>query len=215
MATVEALRDIIIVSINDDSYTDEQIDRFINQAIRKTSAMVLLPVLERSDAVTTVIATPYVDVPDDFGHNLFAAATTAGSVDVMASMRLLLDEYPLFGVTDETGDIQHCCLSGTQIAIHPVPIAATQVRLFYHTWPETLADTDDVNQYITDEEIQEDIIVNYALWKLHKGIEDGLEGAMNNTAYHEAQFKNAVRALGATIRQGQSRPTPQRKTWNI
>jgi len=215
MATVESLRDIIIGSILESSYTDEQIDRLINQAIRKTSGMVLLPVLERSDTVTTVVATPYVDVPDDFGHNLFGAATTAGSVDVLASMRLLLDEYPLFGVSDEVGDIQHCCLSGSQIAIHPVPATATSMRLFYHTWPAILADTDDVTQYITDEEIQEDIIVNYALWKLHKGIEDGLEGAMNNTAYHEAQFKNAVRAIGATIRQGQSRPTPQRKTWKI
>lgn len=215
MSTVGELREEIIGSILDSSFTEEYIDRQINLAIKKTSSMVLLPVLERSDVVFTEAGNPYVQPPADFGHNLFHASSAAGEIKVLSSMRLLLDKYQLFASRNITGDILHCCLAGEKIAIHPVPADITAFTVFYHTWPEVLGENGSVDAYIPGDDHQEDIIVNYGLWRLHKKIEDGLEGAMSNTLYHEKRFYDAVAAFSKTIKQGQSRPSPDRSSWEI
>lgn len=210
--TVDDLLDIIKDDILDSSFSDELIERFINQAIKTTSSRVLLPVLEASGTVDTVVGTPYVDLPDGFGHNLFHAATAKGTVKVFSSMRFMLDEYPLFGTGNEIGDVKHCCLAGSRIAIHPIPPAITQMTLFFHGWPARLTGRQDVGQYIDGEDHQENIIVNFAMWRLHKKIEDGLEGPMRNTEYHLDQFEAAIKRFGLSIKQGQSRPSPTGKS---
>lgn len=215
MAKVEDLREDIKSDIDDSSFDDDLIDRLINQAVRKISSLVLLPVLEASDTSDTAVGSPYIDLPDGFGHNLFHASTARGKVKVLSSMSLLLEEYPMFAAENATGPVEFCCLLATQIAIHPVPAEITAVHLFYHEWPATLSGTGDLSVYIPDEEAQEAMVKHYVLGKLHKKLEDGLEGAMQNTAYHEKGFLEAVRAYGLTIKQGQSRPSPQRKTWGI
>jgi hypothetical protein len=215
MATVEDIREEIKIDIDDDSFSDDFIDRQINKAIKKTSSMVLLPVLEKSTAVNSVVGDTYLSLPDGFGHNLFHASTARGKITVLSSMGLMIEEFPLFGSDNVDGDIEFCCIAGTKIAIHPIPIEITAVRLFYHEWPAVLDEGDDVGVYIPGEDHQEDIINNFVLWRLHKKLEDGAEGALGNTNYHEAQFYKAVKAFGETITQGQSRPTPQRKAWGI
>lgn len=215
MATVEDLREDIKDQIDDGSFSDDLIDRLINRAIKETSSLVLLPKLETSDTVNSVVGTPYIDLPDGFGHNLFHASTARGPVTVLSSMMMLLAEYPMFGSDNVVGDIEVCCPLGTQVAIHPVPAEITAVRLFYHEWPDILEESDDVGVYIPGEEHQENIITNYVLARLNKRIEDGAEGPLSNTGYHEGKFKEAVAALKLSIKQGQSRPVPQRKTWGV
>jgi len=213
--TVDDLLDIIKDDILDTSFSDYLLERLVNRAIKATSSRVLLPALETSDTADTVVGSSYVDLPDTFGHNLFHASTDDGPVQVLSSMRLMLNKYPHLGVVDKTGGINHCCLSGTRLAIHPVPQEITQVTLFFHQWPASLTGSQDVGVYIPGEDHQEDIVVNYVLWRLHKKIEDGLEGAMSNTLYHEKRFYDAVAAFSKTIRQGQSRPSPDRSSWEI
>lgn len=216
MATVADHREDIKDQIDDGGFSDELIDRLINRAIKKTSEVVLFPRLEKSDTTTTEVGIPYVDIPDGFGHNLFHASTSSGGpITVLSSMALLLHEFPMFGSENLTGDIEFCCLSGNQVAIHPVPAAVTTVRLFYHEWPALLGEDDDVGVYIPDEEAQEAIIHNYVLAKLNKRIEDGAEGALSNTVFHEGKFLEAVKALALATKQGQSRPAPHRKAWGV
>lgn len=216
MATVEEIREDIKDQVDDGSFSDELIDRLINRAIRKTSETVLFPLLETSDTADTEVGNPYLDQPSGFGHNLFHASTaTGGPIKVLSSLSQLLEEFPMFGSDNLVGDIEFCCLSGNKVAIHPVPAAVTTVRLFYHEWPAVLDEGDDVCVYIPGEEAQEAIIHNYVLAKLHKRIEDGAEGALSNTAFHEGKFLEAVKALALATKQGQSRPTPHRKSWGI
>jgi hypothetical protein len=215
MSTVTEHRDMIRALINDQSFTDAWIDRQINVAIKKTSSLVLMPLLEMSDEVDTVVGDPYVDLPEGFGHNLFHASTARGPVTVLSSMTLLLAKYPLLGSGDITGDIAHCCLAGARVAIHPVPAEITTVKLFFYGWPPVLGEDVSVDAYIPGEDHQDDIIHNWVLSRMHKKIEDGLEGPMANTRYHEDRFEKAVKAFGLTIKQGQSRPAPLRETWGV
>lgn len=215
MAKVEDLLADIKEDIDDSSFSDDLICRLINRAVRKISSLVLLPVLETSDTVSTVVGSPYVDLPATFGHNLFHASTAMGPVTVLSSMALLLTEYPMTGTDDVVGPIEFCCLSGNQVAIQPVPAEVTTMRLFFSGWPATLPESGNLNAYIADEEAQETMVKHYVLSRLHKRLEDGIEGPMRNTEYHEGQFMAAVKAFGMTIKQAQSRPAPQRKSWGV
>jgi hypothetical protein len=215
MSTVAEHRDLIKGLINDRSFTDDWIDRQINIAIKKTSSQVLLPPLETSDDVSTVAGDPYVDLPAGFGHNLFHASTARGKITVLSSMALLLAKYPLFGSDNTPGDIAHCCLAGARVAIHPVPAEITTIKLFFYGWPPVLGEDTSVDAYIPGEDHQDDIIHNWVLSRMHKKIEDGLEGPMANTRYHDNRFEKAVKAFGLTIKQGQSRPATLRETWGI
>lgn len=215
MATVADIREDIKEDIADSTFTDDFIDRLINRALRKISSLVLLPSLEASDTVDTTVGSPYVDLPDGFGHNLFHASTSIGVIRVLSSMSLLLAEYPMFGTDDVDGPIEFCCLSGRQVAIQPVPVEVTTVRMFFHGWPPVLPESGNLDTYIDDEEAQESMVKHYVLARLHKRIEDGIEGPMRNTTYHEERFLAEVKAFSLTIKQSQSRPAPQRKPWGV
>jgi len=216
MATVATLRAIIVEEIDDDSFSSATIDSLINRAIKATSKEVLLPVLETSASVNSVVGNPNIDISTtNFGHNLFHAATASGKVTVLPSMAFMLEMYPMFGVENIPGEIDHCCISGRTVAIHPVPTVITPMKIFFHGWPTILTANDDVGVYIDGEDNQEDIIVNFVLWRLHNKLEDALEGNKPNSVFHRQAFLDAVNAFSATIKQGQSRPKPPRGTWSI
>lgn len=209
MATVAELREEIKDDIDDSSFADAYIDKLINRAIRATSGEVLLPVLESSGQVNTN-GTAYVDKPDGFGHNLFGASTPDGPVVVLSTTAQLLKHYPMMLTENLPGSVLHCAVAGTRIAIHPVPPTVTTITMFFHEWPAVLAADEDVGVYIEGEHHQEDIILNYVKWRIHKKLEDGIDGKMFNTLYHEDRYHKAVKAFGLTIKQGQSRPSPER-----
>lgn len=215
MSTVAEHRETIKSLITDRSFSDDWIDRQINIAIKKTSSLVLMPLLETSASVNTVAGNEYADLPAGFGHNLYHASTAKGKVEVLASMAFMVSLYPGFGSYNTQGAVEYCCLSGSRLAIHPVPDEVTAIRIFFYGWPPVLEEDDSVDDYILGDDHQEDIIHNWVLHRMHKKIEDGIEGPMRNTEYHEARFAAAVKAFGLSQRQGQSRPTPQRKTWGV
>jgi len=216
MATVEELREEIAERIDDDSIDDDVIDKRINRAIKDIASRVLLPALEAHDSVDTAVGVPYLSRPEDYGRNLFHAATARGKVEVLASTQELFDIYPLFGVDNEEGDIAHCALHGLSIAIHPIPTEITSVTLFYYALPAVLIATDDVGLYIPgDENLQEDLIFNYVLWKLYKAEEDGDEGGTPNTNFHRDAYLSAIHQIDLSTKQGRSRPAPKRKSWGI
>jgi hypothetical protein len=215
MSTVAEHRDIIKSLITDRSFSDDWIDRQINIAIKKTSSLVLMPLLETSADLDTDAGEEYADLPAGFGHNLYHASTAEGKVEVLASMALMVSLYPVFGSNNQQGPVEHCCLSGSRLAIHPVPAEVTTMKIFFYGWPPVLEEDDSVDDYIQGDDHQEDIIHNWVLHRMHKKIEDGIEGPMRNTEHHEVRFAAAVKAYGLSQRQGQSRPVPQRKTWGV
>lgn len=215
MSTVAEHREEIKDNILEGSFSDELIDKLINKAIRKMSSMVLLPVLERRSTVDTEVDNPYMDLPNDFGHNLFFASSAAGPIRVSSSMEQLLEDFPLLSVKNEYGDIEACCRSGSSLAFHPIPSVVTPVTLFYHSWPVVLDPDDSVDLYIEQEDDQEDIIHNFVLWRLQNQLEDGLDAPKTNTMYHLKEFNSAVETFSGTIKQGQSRPAPDRRSWSI
>jgi len=216
MSTVEEHREEIKGAIINGSFDDDLLDKWINMAIRKMSSLVLLPVLERTGQVNTVVGSPFIDVPEDFGHNLFFASSPGGPITVLSSIAAMLEEFPLFSVDNEVGTIEFCCLSGRKVAIHPVPAVITATTLFYHTWPAVLEYNESVDQYISQEDDQEDIIHNFVLWRANKQIEDGIEGGNQfYTKFYKAEFEKAVDDFKVSIKQGQSRPVPDRRRQGI
>ena len=215
MATVEEMREEIKFDIDDDSFNDELIDRLINRGLKHTSSKVLLKSLETSGSSNSEVGSPYIAKPSGFGHNIFKASTARGPVEIFSSMALMLEEYPMLDMDNEEGDIKFCCIHGDRIAIHPVPTVITSVKLFFHGWPPVLEETDDLDDYIDGEDHQYETVYNYVMWKLNRKLEDGVEGAMNNSLNFEDRFEAGVKALDLATTQGQSRPQPVRKTWGV
>ena len=215
MATAKQIRELIAEEIDDSSISTDRIDQLINRCIKNVSKKVLLPSCESVASVNSVVGVNYLTKPAKFGHNLYHASTTDGKITVFTSMDKMLSEYPLFGSQDEVGIIEHCCDWGTKIAIHPVPEAITSVMLFFYELPVDLTENQDIGSYISGEDFQESLCMNYVLWRLWKLLEDGDEGKMVNTNYYRDLYYQAVKEFDVSITAGRSRPKPNRRPVGI
>jgi len=211
------IRDEVLRHILEGSFEADYVETIINRGIRAVTKKVLTPALERATSVDTEVGNTYITMPSDYGHNLFAASSEDGPITVFTNSGLMLQRYPMIGVSNKTGPIKAISMfAETQAIIHPVPTEITSVHLFYYTFPTELAEGDSVDPYITDEDAQEDLLINFALWKLYKKVEDEDGDAMSNTKYHYDAFNEALKAYQADKTHGQSRPLPFRQSeWKI
>jgi hypothetical protein len=95
--------------VQDKSYDEELILRFLNRARNRIAGRVFIPVLRSSAIISTVPGKYAVPMPDEYQHELFRCYdnTTSKVVTNYPSLNLLLRDYPydegkvgsLFGVT--------------------------------------------------------------------------------------------------------------------
>lgn len=95
--------------VQDKSYDEELILRFLNRARNRIAGRVFIPVLRSSAIISTVPGKYAVPMPDEYQHELFRCYdnTTSKVVTNYPSLNLLLRDYPydegkvgsLFGIT--------------------------------------------------------------------------------------------------------------------
>ena len=209
MATLEQLRTWIESTVDDDSFEADYIDALINEAIEEIAAQVLLPDLESSDVVTTVVDSAVADLPADYSRGLYGVSIAEQTRQpvVLSSMKLMQERYPDIEAENVTGDIKYVCTRGTELVYQPVPVEATDVTIRYYMNPTPLASDGDSPSYIPAR-MHRPLIVSYVYAILFDDIEDGMEGVKANTQRHEQRYEVALAKLAGSIKTGQSRPGP-------
>jgi hypothetical protein len=203
--------DVLVADVDntifDGSVSEDDIIEKINEGLRVTAELVLLPKLETSGTVTTVPGANLVDPPATFSRNLFRAKDSDGNKITVYSSTDLLEED--ITVVDSGGviaaDVKGICLQGEQFYYAPSPEDAETLTLGFYTDPTPLVDDDDEPSCIPEAH-QKRILCNYAKWQLFEDVEDGIDGAKVNARRYETKFYTAVAALEGITTQGQGRP---------
>ncbi len=212
MSTLEELRENVKLVI-DDGYDDDVIDNYINAGIRYVASKVLLPGLESAGQVTTELGVSEVAIPDSwaFSRNLYAASTDAGPIQVASSTALLLSLFPGMDNELQTGSVQGAAINLINLQYFPVPQEETVITCRFYKKPDNLTNDSDTPDCIPTR-MHEELLENFAIWKLFKQLEDGIDGRKINTTDYKKDFYTALDDLDDTINSGQSRATPLRQT---
>ena len=180
------LRDEVKLLVQDGSFTDGQVDSWINQVVADACAQCMLPSLKRMGIVATDTALAYVSVAamtGGFSGRLIKVLNGEGvPVGIVPSVELLMTEY---GAMDEAGDIESCCLEGTTLWYAKIPAVSENLTLLYFCNPEELVDDADVPSDIPTF-IHRQLIVNGAAAIAYDLIEGGdldAEGRVNTRVY--------------------------------
>jgi len=139
------LRDEVKLIAQDGSFTDAQVDAWINQVVADVCAQCMLRSLKRMGTVATSTTLSYVSVASltgGFSGRLIKVLNGDGvSVGIMPSVELLMWEY---GAMDAAGSVESCCLEGTTLWYAKIPATSETLTLLYFCNPEELVSDDDV-----------------------------------------------------------------------
>jgi len=151
-----------------------------------------LPDLFTIDTVSTSTSAAYVDMPDDFQRDLqFAASATGSEIDIAESFIEFVETYPLL---DKSGRITEVIEHGNKLYYQGIPTVSEEVTLHYYRKPvDMVADVDTPDGI--PEHLQISLLVNFAAWKAHEHLEDGVEGETPNTLKFKNNFLEAMRTL--------------------
>jgi len=215
MATLEEIRDRVTRLVQDDAYTDEIIDRFINEGLQRCASLVLLPDLMSTGNVSTSASAYSVTTPStwNFDRNLYMCSVVADKrkIKVFSSVILLSGQCPDFSLAVDAGDIEACTATRTQFIYYPIPTVITPLICAFYKKP-TLLTMDLVEPSILPEFLHHDLLTNFACSRVFSEIEDGIDGVQVNTTKYYKLFDAAITELSIYFRTGQSRPEPQRRS---
>ena len=210
MATLEELQVTISRVLQDNVFTSDDTTALINQGIRFCASIILLPALETSGVVSTVVGASEVELPADwaFDRNLYQCNYEGGdSIKVLENLSRLFHYFPNYRAEQTGGYIECACLAGNNLVYYPIPTAITELTCHFYKTPEVLVDDGD-NVLCLPVAFHEELLVNYTLWKCFSELEDGFEGAKTNTVYYRDLFNTAVSMLDSVLDHGQSRCRP-------
>ena len=211
MATLEDITSAVQASLQDDVYTTDKITKLANQCIMYCAARVLLPRLEASGEVATILSTYEVEIPSSwsFMRNLYACCSEDNNTDiqVLNSITNLLEFYPNYKTDLTEGDIEYVTVSNNHLIYYPIPATSFTLKNSFYIQPTLLVNDADI-PYCLPYGTQEELIENFILQKAWSELEDGIEGPKTNTKYHQELFMQALDELDSLVDHGQSRARP-------
>lgn len=211
MATLETLLEAVQESLQDNVFTSDKLTQLVNQCIDYCSTRILLPHLETSGLVSTVLGTYETPIPVSWAYarNLYACfnADNNTHIQVLNSIINLMDFYPDYKTELLEGDIEYVLKHGDNLVYYPIPVTVFELNCNFYTQNTPLVNNADI-PYSLPYGTHEDIIENYVLWKTWAELEDGLEGPKTNTQYYRELFMLAFDELDTMIDTGQSRQRP-------
>jgi hypothetical protein len=210
MATTSDLVDYVADAIQDPSYLDATILKYINRGLKQIAGGLFitypdrtqvfsspLPNLLTSSTVATSTTLPYVSLPDDFGRNLIAVISAATGIYVCIedSYAAFLSMYPSL---NQSSSVTSVAVRGSRLYYQGIPTVSDTLTLHYYSVPDELEGASDVPDCLPSH-LQEELLVNYAAMKIFDLIEDGIDGAKVNTQSYTAKFMSAMLNLEMSI----------------
>jgi hypothetical protein len=186
----EIYEDSQALIINDSAWDVDAVVAVYNQGIRKISGMVLLPALETITTIATGV-TNSVSIPY-FHQNLrfCSSLTNNRKINIYGSPTLLLRQFP---VIDQTGPVIGVTVKNKSLMYQRIPSTSETLHIHYWKTPSEYFESDEPD--CIPEHLQEDLLVNFAAWKIFTAIEDWTDGQKINALHHKKEFEAAMEEL--------------------
>lgn len=205
MATFAEIKNRVSMLVEDDSFVDNYGD-FINQGVAEISGGMQstlgdwitppLPDLLSIGSVDTATDAAYVAMPATFQRNLqLAVRSTGQQVNIANSFIEFTETYPLL---DKSGIISEVIEHGGRFYYQGIPTSSEAVTIHFYRKPVAMDDNNDLPDGIPLH-LQISLLTNFAAWKAHELIEDGLEGETPNTQKFMGLFLSAMKTLELSI----------------
>lgn len=209
MPTLEDLTGLVKQTVLDDSFSEDFITLVLNEAYEDVAMKVLLPDLEVSAPVDTVLDETVADLPADFSRNLYGCACPGyfTPIKVLSSIALMQARFPYIEAENETGYVTHVTVRGSELVYHPIPTTVDTLTIKYYTSITPMVEGDDEPTALP-RNLQRKLLHSYACSVLFDDVEDGMEGPKVNTQKHMGAYISALVELEAQIKRGQSRAGP-------
>ena len=197
---VETLTARVVRIVQDASFDSDDILDYFNKGLREIAGKIQIPDLIVVDTIDTVLAQPWVALPDEYMWALFHCASVTNdrivtSVYKKDSYRELLRLYPLL---DDVGNVEHIGVRGTRLYYQPIPGTAETLSIQFHGKPTELvldADEPDCLPY----HLHEKLLVSFAAKEIYDLIEDGIEGPKVNYNKHNGAYNKALAELSLFV----------------
>jgi len=199
----ESLIDDVVRIVKDDSYEREFILDLLNKGHLEVAGVVLMPGLANGfDDVDTDPDENSVELPEDYHRNIYLATSNGVKLKIYSNIGIMLSDGYMGDMT--AGSLLAVTVLAGNLFYQQVPVEATTISLRYYRKPALIADSttsllDSLEGTEQKSPDLEEALVSYAVKKIMREIEQGLEGAKVDTDFYEAKHKDAVaRLIGGT-----------------
>ena len=177
---LEELRDEVKIIITDPDYGDDEIDKYINQALSYTAGLVNLPDLKAIESVDTITSQNYVNLSTiTGGFSGVLRRVVKKGIKIYPTLELLASDY--IGNWDAAGEVKAVCQEGNILWYQKIPASAETLMCILYKNPAVLEDDDDIPSDLPVS-LHKLLLVNGASHLIYNEIEDGIEGEKVNTA---------------------------------
>ena len=177
---LEEIRDEVKIIIQDPDYEDDDIDKYINQALSYAASLVNLPDLKAIELVDTVVSQNYVNLSTiTGGFSGVLRRVVKEGVKIYPTLELMAIDY--VDSWDDEGEVEAVCLEGNILWYQKIPTSAESLILVLYKNPSVLEDDEDIPSDIPSS-LHKLLLVNGASYFIYNDIEDGIEGEKINTS---------------------------------
>lgn len=191
--------------IDDSSYSDADILAILNRGVLDIAGggqrnfglplLAPLPDLMTSATVSTDTSAD-VSMPSTFQRDLFRVVDSSGdTVRKYDSFIKFLDVYP--GL-NQSGTVNAVCLKGRTLYYQGIPSSSVDLTVWFYQYPTELDDDTDEPSCLPAH-LHYRLLVNFACMEIFNEIEDGIEGAKQNTNHYMTQYQLALNDLHREI----------------
>lgn len=195
---LEAMRKEVANIVDDGSFNAEDIDGYINEAIRYAAGLVKLPALKRVGSVALVSTASSVSLASltdkVIGSVTYAVLSTGAELNILNGVEELLMSYPKL---DEVGTPKDIALEHQTLWYQPM--GDFDATLIYYTSPTLLSKNGDEPSSFP-EHLHRRLFVHGAAWMMFDKIEDGIETEkkVNTQSQFFHSFSEMNREAGIT-----------------
>lgn len=196
--TAQTLADEVLDKVQDGSFSYEDVLRYFNECLGVLAGEFLLEDLERWGDVYTDPGVNHAALPADYMRNLRYVHSVTHNRPRIKIHGSVIQLFRWYSNLDRTGPVRQVAAKGRHLYYQLVPSTAEQLKVNYFAYPERLRSRDDKPTCLP-EHLVDDLLGNYAIWKIFDKIEDALEGPKPNTTLYAERFEAAKAKLSAFL----------------
>ena len=167
--------------IQDDSFSTDTLNGYINQSILYAGANVDIPELKGIDTVDTIPGQAYTTLSGltgGFSGKLRRVKDSEKNhISIASDLGLIMDVYPLMA---EEGDVEVVALEGSTLWYQKIPAEVMTLTCLYFRNPTTLSAENGIPSDFPAH-LHRQLFVHGSAWMIYDQIEDGIEGEKVNT----------------------------------
>lgn len=167
---------LVLDAIQDSSFTEDDVLRYINQCCLEIAASYDIPSLVADKRIDIPSGSISKSLPSSFSHKLFSAfnVTDKQKISIHNSLSELLARFP----SGDAGPIRDIAVSGSKLYLATSPQDACVIRVFFYSLPSELTPSDEPS--FIPAHLHYPILFNFACAQCFNLIEDGTDGAKIN-----------------------------------